>query len=694
MEAEERPGRLPGLGSLFSCAFCILVSLVRTERSFSGGAAYLCIRAAGGATAAWIRGDRGCLSRAERWLRTGATLLLIPAAAILLVRLVKHLNEGGDPVLALVAVSAALRDLAGRQVIRLRAADRLSRRGLALSTAAIHGAALLAVLISVPGTMSAGQAAVLAAGYVLCGLLVFWADRVEARDWRRAQQEAADAAQTAALREKLRGGNACRVHRVLAGLTTAALYLSCTALPPLLTMPDKPAAMAQPLIAIFLAAAAVPAVLGWHRRRKGREPDAVNLCLVGFPFWLVGLGILRHMAARGELAAGPWAGAALCVGGAALCLTALCSLERDMHLAARFTAEGDTAGYDALRAASLDLAVLTGQTLAGLQLAALLLENTKNLGLFQGTVGWILLQPALLLTLAALVCLFCFPISARYFDKLRRHFRLAEAGENNRALKDRLTQVVVQPFRQPFATRLLRAVIRNVYRQRLRGLENIRVDDENPMVFLCNHSEIYGPVISICCLPVPVRPWVISRIAITTEESIDYIHRYDTSKWGWLPGKWRRPAARLLARLGAWCMNQLECVPVYRDKPGQLMKTFRASVEALQAGDNLLIFPENPNAVAQDHGYEREGVGTLFSGFAMLGQIYHSRTGKRCRFVPVFCDKHTRTITFAPEIVYREDADPEEERRRVAAVCEAEMNRIWQEQHGAQENSCPADEGK
>ena len=54
----------------------------------------------------------------------------------------------------------------------------------------------------------------------------------------------------------------------------------------------------------------------------------------------------------------------------------------------------------------------------------------------------------------------------------------------------------------------------------------------------------------------------------------------------------------------------------------------------------------------------------------------------------------TRTITFAPEIVYREDADPEEERRRVAAVCEAEMNRIWQEQHGAQENSCPADEGK
>ena len=127
-------------------------------------------------------------------------------------------------------------------------------------------------------------------------------------------------------------------------------------------------------------------------------------------------------------------------------------------------------------------------------------------------------------------------------------------------------------------------------------------------------------------------------------------------------------------------MNQLECVPVYRDKPGQLMKTFRASVEAMQAGDNLLIFPENPNAVEQDHGYEREGVGVLFSGFAMLGQIYHSRTGKQCRFVPMYCDKHTRTITFAPEIVYNDEADPEEERRRVASACEAEMNRIWREQ--------------
>ena len=57
------------------------------------------------------------------------------------------------------------------------------------------------------------------------------------------------------------------------------------------------------------------------------------------------------------------------------------------------------------------------------------------------------------------------------------------------------------------------------------------------MVFLCNHAELYGPVVSYCDIPVPVRPWVISMISVDLDETTEYLHRYDTSRIRWLPEK-------------------------------------------------------------------------------------------------------------------------------------------------------------
>ena len=130
-----------------------------------------------------------------------------------------------------------------------------------------------------------------------------------------------------------------------------------------------------------------------------------------------------------------------------------------------------------------------------------------------------------------------------------------------------------------------------------------------------------------------------------------------------------------------WCMKQLEVIPVYRDHPMELIKTFRATVEAMQAGDNILIFPENPNAEGQDHGYEHEGLGKLFDGFMMLATIYYKRTHKACRFLPMYAHKGTRTLNFGHEVVYNPKAEDEEtERLRVVRECEKEMRRLMEEQ--------------
>ena len=186
----------------------------------------------------------------------------------------------------------------------------------------------------------------------------------------------------------------------------------------------------------------------------------------------------------------------------------------------------------------------------------------------------------------------------------------------------------------------------------------------------------------VCMLyiPVPIRPWVISEISIDPEEMAQYVYQFTISRQRWLPEKLKMPIARLIGPISVWAMNQLESIPVYRNKPSQLMTTFRQSVEAMQAGDNLLIFPENPNAREENHGYERSGVGELFSGFTMLAQIYYHRTGKRCRFLPMFAHKNMRTMTFAPPITFDPDNDPMIERDRIVGYVTEQMTRISREE--------------
>ena len=124
-------------------------------------------------------------------------------------------------------------------------------------------------------------------------------------------------------------------------------------------------------------------------------------------------------------------------------------------------------------------------------------------------------------------------------------------------------------------------------------------------------------------------------------------------------------------------MASIECIPVYRNHPRDLINTFRESAAAMQAGDNLLIFPEDPNDPSlQQNGYVREGVGPFFKGFVNVAQIYHRRTGKCAQFYPLFADKHRHRLTFGEPIRYNPDNPPVDEQERVSTHLWQEMNRL------------------
>ena len=149
--------------------------------------------------------------------------------------------------------------------------------------------------------------------------------------------------------------------------------------------------------------------------------------------------------------------------------------------------------------------------------------------------------------------------------------------------------------KEKLVTKVVVGILRPFNRHKMVHLDHIRQDRDNPLVFLGNHAEIYGPIASALCFPVPVRFWVISHMMGRPRDVRGYLYENTFSKKTFLPVFIRKMLAVLMGWLSANVMCGLNSIPVYRDSPMKLRMTLRKSVEALENGDNLMIFPEHPD---------------------------------------------------------------------------------------------------
>ena len=214
--------------------------------------------------------------------------------------------------------------------------------------------------------------------------------------------------------------------------------------------------------------------------------------------------------------------------------------------------------------------------------------------------------------------------------------------------------------KEKLVTKTVIGILRPFNRHRMVNLDHIRQDSENPLVFLGNHAEIYGPIASALCFPVPVRFWVISHMMGRSRDVRAYLYENTFSKKTFLPVFVRRLLARLMGWLSVNVMCGLNAIPVYRDSPMKLRMTLRKSVEALENGDNLMIFPEHP-----DGKYVKGSVSELSPGFLMLAEAWWKRSGKKLRIMPVFANREKRTFTFGDEITYEPENGYAAEQERI-----------------------------
>ena len=149
-------------------------------------------------------------------------------------------------------------------------------------------------------------------------------------------------------------------------------------------------------------------------------------------------------------------------------------------------------------------------------------------------------------------------------------------------------------LKENIVTKMTMGILRPFNRHRMVQMDHIREDPENPIVFLGNHAEIYGPIASALCMPVDVRFWVINMMMFDKKVVRPYLYENTFSKKTFLPVFVRKLLAWYLGWLSVNVMNSLRAIAVYRDSPMKLRQTLRESVEALENGENLMIYPEHP----------------------------------------------------------------------------------------------------
>ena len=689
--AENAPWHGLNAAGICSYVYTLLASRLLLAHPVFGGALYLSAQVGWRGFSLLFGRDPIRIPRVNRGWRIG---LLAAMLALVLVLLTTFPVSGWDNrvwLLVILTVCMLLREKMCRRILRWRRERGRASLRSALLFAGVHAVTGLGALWALLYRYGDQNAWLLLAGYAVCALL----EAALQLRGEAAPPEAEEEAVPEMLRS-LRQTNAYKVYETL----TVALVIAIQTVTVLLYTAGSVTVTAETILVTLgllagvslLARFAVEWALSRRTRRMGRSPDSIMVMLVGLFLLIYGVLILRR-------AIGDTAVFYLCLAvissGTALCTVSMSRMESGMEKLALYAGTVDLKTYRAMRSVELDSAAMAGQVLALLLLLAhsshSSLGTSFDVAAFFAGFQPLLLLPPLLLLLAALLMALRYPLSDRVQQKIERILRLQKDDSSYPALKDQLDSRVIRRRSQAYGIRILRWIVRRVYPLKTTGVEHIRPDDDNPLIFLCNHGEILGPVAAICSIPVPVRAWTIDRM-MDEEIGRDYMYRYTFSEMKVIPRPLRRTAANLAAKLSVWCMRSLDSIPVYRDKPTQLMKTFRLSAEALQSGDNLVIFPENPNAVSYEHGYEREGVGELFSGFAMLAAIYHHRTGKRCRFMPMYAHRGMRTVAFGQEIVYDPDADPADERERISREAWEQMNALYLEldrAYRAREKSSP-----
>ncbi len=178
---------------------------------------------------------------------------------------------------------------------------------------------------------------------------------------------------------------------------------------------------------------------------------------------------------------------------------------------------------------------------------------------------------------------------------------------------------------------------------------------EEPVMFVGNHCQLYGPIACEFYMPVPRYTWCAGQMT-KLKEVPDYAFR---DFWSFKPRSIRwffKLASYVIAPLCVCIFNNANTIPVYRDS--RIVATFKETLRTLQNDTSVVIFPEH-NVKNNNIIYEFE------DKFIDIAKLYYKKSGKEVSFVPMYIAPKLGGIYFGEPTRFSSNAPIEEERRRI-----------------------------
>ena len=204
--------------------------------------------------------------------------------------------------------------------------------------------------------------------------------------------------------------------------------------------------------------------------------------------------------------------------------------------------------------------------------------------------------------------------------------------------------------------KLIKAMVRLFYgKTAVVGAEHL---PGGPCIVVGNHCQMDGPI--ACELDFPGQHWTWCAGEMMHWKDVpDYAFR---DFWSAKPKAVRwffRILSYLITPLSVCVFNNANCIGVYHDS--RIISTFRETVEKLQAGANVIIFPETDPPV-------NNILSTFQDRFVTVAKQYVKRSGKPISFVPLYLAPALRTMYLGEPVAFDPEAPTREECKRVCGI--------------------------
>lgn len=197
------------------------------------------------------------------------------------------------------------------------------------------------------------------------------------------------------------------------------------------------------------------------------------------------------------------------------------------------------------------------------------------------------------------------------------------------------------------------------------GAENL---PDEPVIVVGNHTQMNGPIACELYFPGKRYIWCAGQM-MHLKEVPEYAFQ---DFWSQKP-KWclwfYKLLSYLIAPLSVCVFNNAGTIPVYRD--ARLKTTFKMSLDKLQDGASMIIFPE--------HGEPYNNILYTFQDkFIDLARLYYKRAGTELNFVPLYIAPALKKMYIGKPIRFCADAPIKDERKRICDYLMTEITDIAQ----------------